>query len=96
MEVTKLAPRKSQEGHVPRWRYRSHKRKVKAIIEGPYDCPVCGKRSLVLQIDRDNENVKAECACGFSNNLEFRPVFQPVDYYGKLVDQYYNQRQDTQ
>ena len=88
-EVIRLSPRKSQEGHVPRWLYKSRGRRTRAILEGPYDCPVCGNRTLTIQIDQSNKIVEFKCACGFSRNLEFRPVFQPVDYYGKLIDQYH-------
>jgi len=88
-EVVILSPRKTQEGHVPRWLYKSQGRRRKAIIEGPYDCPACGKRELRIKTDQANDIVEAKCTCGFSRNMEFRPVFQAVDYYGKLIDQYY-------
>jgi len=91
-EMAALAPRKTHEGHVPRWLYKSRGRRTKAILEGPYDCPACGKRTLAIQIDQNRKIVEFKCACGFSRNLEFRPVFQPVDYYGKLIDQYYKHK----
>lgn len=84
-----MSPRKTQEGHVPRWLYKSQGRRKKAIIEGPYDCPTCGKRELTIKTDKITKIVEAKCPCGLSKNLEFRSIFQPVDYYGKLVDQYY-------
>lgn len=84
-----LSPRKSHEGHVPRWLYKSRGGRRRAIVEGPYDCPVCGRQGLTINIKQTNKIVEAKCACGFSRNLKFRPIFQPVDYYGKLIDQYY-------
>lgn len=81
--------RKSHEGHVPRWLYKGRGTKRKAILEGPYECPRCGKKTLTIKVDRENKTVESKCSCGLSTDLEFRPMFQPVDYYGKLIDQIY-------
>lgn len=62
------------------------------MLEGPYNCPVCGDRTLTIQVDRDDGVVEARCSCGFLRNLKFRPICQPVDYYGKLIDQYYKRQ----
>ena len=85
----RLSPRKSHEGRVPRWLYKSRSAKTKAIIEGPYQCPNCGNRGLTIKIDKNSEIVEAKCSCGFSRGLELHPIFQPVDYYGKLIDQFW-------
>lgn len=85
-----MSPRKSHDGHVPRWRYKSHRREVKAILEGPYNCPKCGKKELGIEINRADKMVKAKCNCGLSRDLIFKPQYQPVDYYGKIIDHFYN------
>jgi len=85
-----VTPRKSHDGRVPRWLYRSRGKIRKAIVEGPYDCPVCGKHNLKIRIDKSNKIVEATCICGLSRDLKFRSMLEPVDYYAEIVDQYYN------
>lgn len=87
-----MSPRKTHAGHVPRWLYKSRGTRTKAVVQGPYDCPVCGKRGLTIKIRRANKTVEAKCPCGFSRDLEFRQIFQPVDYYGKIIDQCYKHK----
>lgn len=84
-----VSPRKSHDGKVPRWLYKSHGRRTKQVVMGPYDCPECGIQGIVIRIDQKTEQVLAKCSCGFSAELAFCPSFQPVDYYGKLIDTYY-------
>jgi len=87
--VAKLCPRKSHEGRVPRWLYKSKGTRIKGVTLGPYNCPCCGEKGLVINVDKNNETVLAKCSCGFFKDLVFRHAFQPVDYYGKLIDEYY-------
>lgn len=84
-----MSPRKSHEGKVPRWLYKSRGTRTKQIVIGPYSCPVCGLQGIVINLDKENEKVLARCSCGFSKDLAFRSAFEPVDYYGKLIDEYY-------
>ena len=86
-----MSPRKGHAGRVPRWLYKSRGQRTKAVVEGPYDCPACGNRTLTIKVDQ-SEIVKAKCTCGFSKDLEFRQVLQPVDYYGNVIDQYYKHK----
>lgn len=87
-----MSPRKTHDGRVPRWVYKSLGRKRKAVVEGPFQCPRCGNRTLTLKVEQESKTVKAKCGCGFSKSLEFRGALQPVDYYGKLIDHHYGQK----
>ena len=88
--MNELSPRKGHEGKVPRWLYKSRGARTRGIIIGPYNCPICGSKGLVINVDKKNETALAKCSCGFSRDFIFRSAFQPVDYYGKLIDEYYN------
>ena len=87
-----MSPRKGTDGRVPRWAYRSYKPRVKKLIYGPYDCPKCGKNSLVINADKRQNKVFVKCNCGFSKILPYYPAFQPVDYYNKVTDEFYSKR----
>lgn len=84
-----MCPRAGYDGKVPRWLYKSHGVKTKNLLFGPYECPSCGSQSLVINIDEKSESVLAKCKCGFSQNLPFHSQFQPIDYYGELIDDNY-------
>lgn len=85
-----MSPRKGHEGKVPRWLYKSRGSRIRCIIVGPYNCPSCASKGLVINVDKKGKTVLAKCTCGFSKDLTFFDAFQPVDYYGKLIDEYYN------
>ena len=85
-----MSPRKKTDGRVPRWAYRSHKSKVKKLTYGPYDCPKCGNNSLVVNADKKQTEVFVKCNCGFSKILPYSPAFQPIDYYNKIIDEFYS------
>lgn len=86
-----MCPRasKDHDGKVPRWLYKSNKARIKSVLFGPYECPSCGSQSLVINVDKRSESVLAKCTCGFSQDLPFHSQFQPIDYYGKLIDNQY-------
>lgn len=84
-----MCPRAGYDGKVPRWQYKSNNRRIRRVLFGPYECPSCGSQSLVINVDRKSELVLAKCTCGFSRDLPFHSQFQPVDYYGELIDQHY-------
>jgi len=82
-----MAPRKSHEGKVPRWAYSIHKQHAKKLVHGPFECPSCAKKSLVIKTGENNNKVIGVCVCGFKALVSYVPSFQPVDYYNKLLDQ---------
>ena len=58
------------------------------MVNGLYYCPKCGKNKLQITVDKKIKEVIAVCLeCGAKQDLSFAPVFEPVDYYNKFVDQ---------
>ena len=90
--VIQMCPRKSAEGKVAKWAYMMYKDKCRKAAVGPYECPNCSNNNLLLKIDRDNSAVTAVCNCGFRSDLKFVSIYEPIDYYNKIVDQYYHAR----
>jgi len=85
-----MSPRKGTDGKVPRWAYRSYKSKTRKLVYGPYDCPKCGSNSLVINVDKRQTKVFAKCICGLSKVKPYYSAFQPVDYYNKIIDEFYS------
>ena len=63
-------------------------REAKQLINGPYDCPKCGKTLLQIVISTKKDEVHAVCVCGIDEHLTYAPVFQGVDYYSKFLDKW--------
>jgi transcription elongation factor Elf1 len=82
-----MSPRKSHEGKVPKWAYSMHKQQAKKLVQGPFECPSCARKSLVIIIEKNNNRVVGVCGCGFKASVTYVPSFQPLDYYNKLLDQ---------
>lgn len=82
-----MSPRKERYA-VPRNAVRTFRRETKKMVNGPYDCPKCGKNKLQILVDSKKKEVIAVCLeCEVKQNLQFAPVFEHVDYYNKFVDQ---------
>jgi len=63
-------------------------RKVKKKIPTIFICPRCGRYSVSVNVEEDE--VIVSCGiCELSFIFLYDPVFQPIDYYGKFVDKYY-------
>ena len=74
---------------IPNNQIRMFQRDAKKIANGPYDCPKCGKKQLLILIDNKNKETSAKCpSCGLEKALRYAPVFQGVDYYNKFIDEY--------
>ena len=82
-----MTPRKSPHGKVAKWAYDMYKQKKKRIAYGPYACPRCGKNLLRINISKQAKEVSANCSCGFNKALKYSEIFEPVDYYNKMLDQ---------
>ena len=64
------------------------RKKQKKLLYGPYDCPKCKMNTLRIQVDKESK-VIAICSCGLERLLNYVPAFEAVDYYNKLMDQFY-------
>lgn len=84
-----MCPRKGHEGRVERWRYTFYKRQRRSVASGPYQCPSCSSKTLMIQVDHSEKTVLAKCSCGFKQELEYAPSLEIIDYYNKVVDTYY-------
>jgi transcription elongation factor Elf1 len=74
---------------VPRNQVRAFKREGKKMVNGPFDCPRCGLKQLVVIIDKNAKEAAVSCpSCGLKQLLKYAPAFQGVDYYNKFFDGY--------
>ena len=74
---------------IPNNQVKVFQREAKKLANGPYDCPKCGKRQLLVMINHKNKVTIAQCpSCGLEKSLRYAPVFQGVDYYNKFIDIY--------
>ena len=87
-----MSPRKEHYA-TPEWVASSIKQKRKKLLHGNYNCPVCMKKNLKIQIKKNKKQVFAKCNCGFHDLLKYFPSFEPVDYYSKVIDKYRNNKQ---
>jgi len=63
-------------------------RRVKKKIPTVFICPKCGRYSV--SVNFREEDVMVSCGiCGLNFLFPYNPALQPVDYYGKFVDKYY-------
>jgi len=81
-----MSPRKSRYA-VPQYIAQAIRDKRKELLYGPYDCPKCMQKKVLISIDKKAKDVKAVCCCGFRFDLKYREIFEPVDYYSKMLDQ---------
>lgn len=84
-----MCPRKSAEGKVANWAYKMYKAKGRSISSGPYECPNCCKKNLVISVDKNQASAEALCNCGFNCKLKYVPINEPVDYLSQAIDKYY-------
>jgi transcription elongation factor Elf1 len=63
-------------------------KEAKQLINGPYDCPSCGKTLLQIVIANKSNEVHATCTCGIDEQLIYAPVFQGIDYHSKFLDKW--------
>jgi transcription elongation factor Elf1 len=87
-----MSPQSGYGGKVEKWRITRIKMQRGKIIFGPYRCPSCYLETLMVKVDKREKKVSAACSCGFSQNLEFIPHFDPIDYYGRLVDNFHKKK----
>jgi transcription elongation factor Elf1 len=72
----------------PSQKIKIFQRESKQLINGPYDCPKCGKTLLQIVISTKNNEVHAICVCGIDEQLTYAPVFQGIDYHSKFLDKW--------
>ena len=87
-EIDHMCPRKSRH-RVPEWAVKLFKNDRKKLLFGPYDCPKCGTSTLRIEVDKKRKEVVAVCNCGLGYPLDYVPSLESIDYYNKLVDQFY-------
>ncbi|RLE80761.1 MAG: hypothetical protein DRJ51_05210 [Thermoprotei archaeon] len=77
-------------------RRKSRKRvllKPRKTIPKIFTCPQCGQKAVKVTLRELNELkekiVLVKCGvCGLEATFKYNSVFQPVDYYHRLVDKY--------
>lgn len=86
-----MSPRKSRYV-TPEWIAKSIKDKRKKLLFGFYDCPKCGDNKLGIHVDKQKKEAIAICVCGLRNPLKYVESYERIDYYNKLIDQFYNKK----
>ena len=81
-----MSPRKASY-RVPEWKVQLFKDQRKKVLFGPYVCPKCKLNTLKINVNHKKKEVTATCNCGINHSLNYVPIYDPVDYYNKLVDQ---------
>ena len=80
-----MSPRKAHY-RTPEHIAQAIRSKRKELLYGPYDCPKCRKKALSIFMDKRKKQINAKCGCGFQNNLKYREIYEPLDYYNKMLD----------
>jgi len=81
-----MSPRNSPQGKVEKWAYNIYQQQRRTLSTGPYTCPKCAKTTLAIVIDKKKKVVHGKCVCGYVDYIRFYEVFQPIDYYNKIID----------
>ena len=68
------------------------RRKRKELQYGPYNCPKCGMNRLMIQVNKETKEAKGTCVCGLGHPLRYVEAYERVDYYNKLIDEFYRKR----
>ena len=84
-----MSPRKKQY-RIPEWKVKQYKQKIKGILSGPYYCPKCDFKRLEIRIDKENNRVLVSCNCGLEHVLKYVSIYEPVDYYNKIKDDFFD------
>lgn len=84
-----MAPRKSHY-RIPEWQVQSYRNKTKKILFGPYTCPKCNQNKLRINVNKKKKEVAAICNCGLEYAFKYVSAYEPVDYYNKLIDQFFS------
>ena len=88
-----MSPRKSRNGRMlPEWVVQSIRMKRKKLLHGPYDCPKCGKSKLRILLNKEMKEVIGICVCGLKHPLKYVQSYELIDYYNKLIDQFYEKK----
>lgn len=83
-----MSPRKERY-QTPKYVAHAIRDRRKKLLHGPYDCPKCKMNNLRIQVNKEKKEVIAICSCGLEHPLSYVSVFEPIDYYNKLIDQFY-------
>ena len=81
-----MCPRKSHL-KIPKWRVKQFQQKRNKMLSGPYTCPNCNKEKLQIEINAKKKDVAAFCECGLERSFKYVSIYDPVDYYNKIIDE---------
>jgi len=69
-------------------------RRPKKTIPNIFQCPNCGKTSILIELSKPENGVKhavVKCGyCGLYAELDVPELFQNVDVYAKFLDGFYS------
>ena len=59
-------------------------------IPNVFQCPSCGVKSINIEVDKESNIAFVKCGnCKISDEVSVKPLMEPVDVFGKFVDQYF-------
>lgn len=59
-------------------------------IPNVFQCPSCGVKSINIELDKESNIAFVKCGnCKINDEVVVKPLMEPVDVFGKFVDQYF-------
>jgi transcription elongation factor Elf1 len=59
-------------------------------IPNVFQCPSCGVKSIQIELDKESNIAFVKCGnCKINDEVLVKPLMEPVDVFGKFVDQYF-------
>ena len=80
-------------------RRRRRRRKIivrKKTLPKVFTCPNCDSKTVNINVKKSEGKVVVICgSCGLQAEYEYNPIFHPVDYYNRFVDDFYEGKLPT-
>lgn len=74
-------------------RRRSRRRRIivrKKTLPKVFSCPNCDSKTVSINVKKAQGKVVVLCGtCGLQAEYDYNPIFHPVDYYNKFIDDFY-------
>jgi len=59
-------------------------------IPNVFQCPRCGVKAINIELGKGSNVALVKCGnCKISDEITIKPLMEPVDVFGKFVDQYF-------
>jgi len=59
-------------------------------VPNVFQCPTCGVKAIKVQIDKKLNLATVKCGnCKISDEVKLGPLMEPIDVFGKFIDQHF-------